>query len=119
MTREIFKYIKLAAEDLKKLDLSEKDVVIGLAASGRTPYVIGGALIINQKVWHGAHLFGGESFLEFAHGLITHNDHMITLAFAMLGYLLITFWVIRTSSNFDRKATKRMKERDRKLVERR
>lgn len=33
---------KLAAEDLKKLDLSEKDVVIGLAASGRTPYVIGG-----------------------------------------------------------------------------
>ncbi|GFP08006.1 hypothetical protein LHEJCM20397_00960 [Lactobacillus helveticus] len=21
---------------------------------------IGGAIIINQKVWHGAHLFGGE-----------------------------------------------------------
>ena len=40
---------KLAAEDLKKLDLSEKDVVIGLAASGRTPYVIGG-LDYAQKV---------------------------------------------------------------------
>lgn len=62
---------------------------------------------------------GGESFLEFAHGLITHNDHMITFAFAMLGYLLITFWVIRTSGSFDRKATKRIEERDRKLVERR
>lgn len=33
---------KLGAEDLKKIGLSEKDVVIGLAASGRTPYVIGG-----------------------------------------------------------------------------
>lgn len=29
-------------EDLKKIALNEKDVVIGLAASGRTPYVIGG-----------------------------------------------------------------------------
>lgn len=29
-------------KDLKKINLSEKDVVIGLAASGRTPYVIGG-----------------------------------------------------------------------------
>lgn len=33
---------KLGAEVLKKIGLSEKDVVIGLAASGRTPYVIGG-----------------------------------------------------------------------------
>ncbi len=31
-----------AAADLKALHLSEKDTVIGLAASGRTPYVIGG-----------------------------------------------------------------------------
>lgn len=31
-----------AVEDLKKIHLNEKDVVIGLAASGRTPYVIGG-----------------------------------------------------------------------------
>lgn len=29
-------------EDLKKIALNEKDVVIGLAASGRTPYVMGG-----------------------------------------------------------------------------
>lgn len=32
----------LAAKDLANLHLSEKDVVLGLAASGRTPYVIGG-----------------------------------------------------------------------------
>lgn len=32
----------LAAKDLKNLHLSEKDIVLGLAASGRTPYVIGG-----------------------------------------------------------------------------
>lgn len=32
----------LAANDLKKLNLTEKDIVLGLAASGRTPYVIGG-----------------------------------------------------------------------------
>lgn len=29
-------------EDLKNLNLSEKDTVVGIAASGRTPYVIGG-----------------------------------------------------------------------------
>lgn len=33
---------ELGAEDLKKIGLCKKDVVIGLAASGRTPYVIGG-----------------------------------------------------------------------------
>jgi N-acetylmuramic acid 6-phosphate etherase len=32
----------LAAKDLAALDLDAKDVVIGIAASGRTPYVIGG-----------------------------------------------------------------------------
>lgn len=32
----------LAEADLKKLRLSETDVVVGLAASGRTPYVCGG-----------------------------------------------------------------------------
>jgi len=32
----------LAARDLAALDLDAKDVVIGIAASGRTPYVIGG-----------------------------------------------------------------------------
>ncbi|HAX02415.1 MAG: N-acetylmuramic acid 6-phosphate etherase [Tenericutes bacterium GWC2_34_14] len=31
-----------AIKDLKKIHLSSKDVVIGIAASGRTPYVIGG-----------------------------------------------------------------------------
>jgi len=34
--------VKLGMHDLKKLNLSSKDIVIGLAASGRTPYVIGG-----------------------------------------------------------------------------
>src|SRR5699024_8375210 len=33
---------ELAASDLKDIHVSEKDTVIGLAASGRTPYVIGG-----------------------------------------------------------------------------
>lgn len=33
---------ELGAGDLKKINLSAKDFVIGLAASGRTPYVIGG-----------------------------------------------------------------------------
>ena len=32
----------LAQKDLEKINLNEKDVVVGLAASGRTPYVIGG-----------------------------------------------------------------------------
>ena len=32
----------LAVEDLKKVNLSDKDIVIGIAASGRTPYVLGG-----------------------------------------------------------------------------
>lgn len=31
----------LAVEDLKKLNLNERDTVVGIAASGRTPYVIG------------------------------------------------------------------------------
>jgi len=29
-------------EDLKKIDFSSKDILVGIAASGRTPYVIGG-----------------------------------------------------------------------------
>ena len=33
---------ELGAEDLKKHGLAQKDLVIGLAASGRTPYVLGG-----------------------------------------------------------------------------
>lgn len=32
---------ELAAEDLAKLDVGHKDCVVGIAASGRTPYVIG------------------------------------------------------------------------------
>ncbi|MER2063933.1 MAG: N-acetylmuramic acid 6-phosphate etherase [Alkalibacterium sp.] len=32
---------ELGKEDLVKLELNDKDVVVGLAASGRTPYVIG------------------------------------------------------------------------------
>lgn len=32
----------MAAEDLRRISLSQRDVVVGLSASGRTPYVIGG-----------------------------------------------------------------------------
>lgn len=34
--------LTLAEEDLKRLNLTSKDTVVGIAASGRTPYVIGG-----------------------------------------------------------------------------
>ncbi len=33
---------ELAVEDLKGIDLSDMDVLVGIATSGRTPYVIGG-----------------------------------------------------------------------------
>ena len=33
---------QMGEDDLRAIDVSERDVVIGLAASGRTPYVIGG-----------------------------------------------------------------------------
>jgi N-acetylmuramic acid 6-phosphate etherase len=43
---------EMAVEDLKRINLTDKDIVIGIAASGRTPYVIGGieyAKIIGAK----------------------------------------------------------------------
>ncbi|MGN1272277.1 MAG: N-acetylmuramic acid 6-phosphate etherase [Lactobacillus sp.] len=40
---------ELAEKDLKDINLTKKDIVIGLAASGRTPYVIGG-LEYAQKI---------------------------------------------------------------------
>lgn len=39
---------ELAAEDLKEKELNENDTVVGLAASGRTPYVIGGLNYANS-----------------------------------------------------------------------
>ncbi len=39
---------ELAVADLKAINLSNKDFVIGLAASGRTPYVIGGLEYANE-----------------------------------------------------------------------
>ncbi len=38
----------LAVSELKGLNLTNKDIVIGVAASGRTPYVIGGLKFANQ-----------------------------------------------------------------------
>ena len=40
--------LELAAKDLAYYNLSEKDSVIGLAASGRTPYVLGGLRYARQ-----------------------------------------------------------------------
>ncbi|MDR3128119.1 MAG: N-acetylmuramic acid 6-phosphate etherase [Bifidobacteriaceae bacterium] len=40
--------IQLAGEDLAKHNLTSKDVVVGLAASGRTPYVVGGLEYANK-----------------------------------------------------------------------
>ncbi|MBU5594520.1 N-acetylmuramic acid 6-phosphate etherase [Amphibacillus sp. MSJ-3] len=39
---------EMGKDDLKKIQLTSKDVVVGLAASGRTPYVIGGLEYANQ-----------------------------------------------------------------------
>ncbi len=39
---------ELAKEDLRALGLTDTDVVIGIAASGRTPYVIGGLRYANE-----------------------------------------------------------------------
>lgn len=39
---------ELAATDLKAIGLTENDVVIGIAASGRTPYVVGGLEYAND-----------------------------------------------------------------------
>ncbi len=41
--------LTLASQDLKAIDLSSNDVVFGLAASGRTPYVIGGLDYARRK----------------------------------------------------------------------
>lgn len=38
----------LGAQDLKKIELSADDVVVGIATSGRTPYVIGGLRYAKQ-----------------------------------------------------------------------
>lgn len=39
---------ELCQQDLKEINLNENDTVIGLAASGRTPYVIGGLQYANK-----------------------------------------------------------------------
>ena len=39
---------QLGEDDLKALNLTAQDLVVGLAASGRTPYVIGGLAFANQ-----------------------------------------------------------------------
>ncbi|MGT2378136.1 N-acetylmuramic acid 6-phosphate etherase [Staphylococcus aureus] len=38
---------KISGRRLKNIDLTSKDVVIGIAASGKTPYVIGGLTFAN------------------------------------------------------------------------
>lgn len=40
--------LTLGQEDLENIQLNEKDVVVGIAASGRTPYVIGGLTYANE-----------------------------------------------------------------------
>jgi len=40
--------LELGVEDLKSIDFNAKDVVVGIAASGRTPYVIGALRYGNQ-----------------------------------------------------------------------
>lgn len=45
---------ELAVQDLEAYSLTEKDVVIGIAASGRTPYVLGGLAYANTRGCHTA-----------------------------------------------------------------
>lgn len=40
--------VALGAEDLRQLELTNKDVLVGIAASGRTPYVLGGLAYARQ-----------------------------------------------------------------------
>lgn len=40
--------LELGEEDLKNLHLSANDIVVGIAASGRTPYVIGGLMYASE-----------------------------------------------------------------------
>lgn len=46
---------ELGAEDLRKIDFNEKDVLVGIAASGRTPYVVGA---MKYAKCCGAHVIG-------------------------------------------------------------
>jgi len=41
--------VDLAQTDLQSYDISEKDIVVGIAASGRTPYVVGGLAFCRQN----------------------------------------------------------------------
>ncbi len=50
----------LAWEDLCKYDINENDTVVGIAASGRTPYVLGGVKD-SKKAWN----FDRRNFVQF------------------------------------------------------
>ena len=40
---------KLAIDDLNKINITKNDVVVGIAASGRTPYVVSGCRYAKEK----------------------------------------------------------------------
>ena len=66
---------ELAVEDLKRICLCDKDIVIGIAASGRTPYVIGGldyARSIGAKT--------GSLCCNFNTEIAQHSDFPIELS---------------------------------------
>ena len=41
--------VELAVEDLNRVNVNENDIVVGIAASGRTPYVVGGIKFAKEK----------------------------------------------------------------------
>lgn len=55
--------------------------------------------------------------LEFSHGMVNHNEHMILFSVLWFGYLLFTLYVIRKNGLRDSKLAKRLEERDRKIKE--
>jgi N-acetylmuramic acid 6-phosphate etherase len=66
-----------AWKDLQKFKISSKDVLIGIAASGRTPYVIGGVKDAKAtRVCHRqhAHEIGHRTKTGAQHDLHRHHD---------------------------------------------
>lgn len=62
---------------------------------------------------------GFETGLEFAHGVVSHNAHMLAFSAALFGFLLVAFTLIRTGVTpwLDSKAKERLEAREQKMKE--
>lgn len=64
---------EIAVEDLKAVEFSQRDVLVGIATSGRTPYVLGGMQYARQQ---GARTIGLSCNRDA--DLASHSDVLIT-----------------------------------------